>query len=143
MLEIVSAGVIIYRIKNNIIEYLLLHHIAGHWDFAKGKIESGETIQEAALRELDEETGLRTTLEEGFEKSIEYSFIDRSGESTRKTVHYFIGRVGEETIRLSREHKRYLWLPYHEAYAKITYNTAKSVLEKSHAFIKHHDEQLI
>lgn len=140
MHEIVSAGVVIYRITNNMIEYLLLHHIAGHWDFAKGKVEAGESHEQAALRELHEEAGLKTSLEDGFKESIGYSFVDRSGEFTQKTVHYFIGRVEDEKVTLSREHKNYVWLPYKDAYAKMTYDTAKLVLEKAHRFIKQHDD---
>lgn len=139
MRELLSAGVVIYRIRNNVIEYLLLHHIAGHWDFAKGKIEPGETKEQAALRELHEESGLKTSLEQGFQESIEYSFMDRSGEPTKKTVYFFIGRAENDTVTLSAEHKNYMWLPYDKAYKKMTFDTARKVLEKAHAFIKAHD----
>jgi bis(5'-nucleosidyl)-tetraphosphatase len=141
MRELLSAGVVIYRVKNNLIEYLLLHHIVGHWDFAKGKIEAGETKQQAALRELHEETGLRTDLEPGFIESISYSFVDRSGEPTKKTVYFFIGRVNDEQVVLSSEHKDFIWLPYDKALSKMTFDTARQVLKKAHEFIKAHDMQ--
>jgi bis(5'-nucleosidyl)-tetraphosphatase len=140
MREIVSAGVVIYRVINNSIEYLLLHHIVGHWDFAKGKLEIGETKEQAALRELHEEAGLRTSLKEGFHNAIEYSFIDRDGELTKKTVHFFIGRVEDEQVTLSHEHKDYVWLPYKAAYAKMTFDTARNVLQNADKFIKVHDD---
>ena len=139
MRELISAGVVVYRVKNNLIEYLLLHHIVGHWDFAKGKIEVGETKEQAALRELHEEAGLRTELEPGFIDSISYNFVDRSGEPTRKTVYFFIGRVNDEQVVLSSEHKNFMWLPYDKAYTKMTFDTARQVLQKAHEFIKAHD----
>ena len=139
MREIASAGVIVYRVKNDEIEYLLLHHIAGHWDFAKGKVEPGETIEQAALRELHEEAGLRTDLEEGFQDSIEYKFMERDGLMTKKTVFFFVGRVNDEQVILSDEHKNYVWLPYKEAHAKMTFDTARAVFERAHAFIRAHD----
>jgi bis(5'-nucleosidyl)-tetraphosphatase len=142
MREIISAGVVIYRVKNNLIEYLLLHHIVGHWDFAKGKMEAGETKEQAALRELHEEAGLKTELEPGFVDSISYSFVDRSGERTKKTVYFFLGRVDEnEQVVLSSEHKNFMWLPYDTAYSKMTFNSGRKVLQKAHEFIKAHDAQ--
>lgn len=136
MRELLSAGVVIYRMKNEDIQYLLLHHIAGHWDFAKGKIEEGETKEQAALRELHEEAGLRTELEAGFMDSISYSFTDRSGERTKKTVYFFLGRVHDEQVVLSHEHKNFTWLFYEDAYTKMTFDTARRVLQKAHEFIK-------
>lgn len=141
MHEIISAGVIIYRVHNNTIEYLLLHHIAGHWDFAKGKMEANESKEETALRELHEEAGLRTTLQEGFSDSMTYTFRNREGVLTKKSVFYFLGRVNDEQVVLSHEHKDYVWLAYKDAYTKLTYDNARAVLEKAHAFIKKHDAQ--
>lgn len=141
MRQLISAGVVIYRLKDNLIEYLLLHHIVGHWDFAKGKIEAGETNEQAALRELHEETGLRTELEPGFIDSISYNFVDRSGEPTKKTVYFFLGRVNDEQVVLSPEHKNFIWLPYDKAYAKMTFDSARRVLQKAQEFIKAHDAQ--
>lgn len=72
-----SAGIITYTLDdNNEILYLLLRYGAGHWDLPKGKIESGETKQEAALRELMEETGLTATIDNNFEEQIKYIFTD-------------------------------------------------------------------
>ena len=62
-----SAGIIIYTTHNDTALYLLLRYGAGHWDLPKGKIETGETKQEAALRELMEETGLVAQLDDDFD----------------------------------------------------------------------------
>lgn len=139
MREVSSAGVVIYRIKDGVIEYLLLHHIVGHWDFAKGKIEPGETKEQAALRELHEEAGLRTELIPGFIDSISYNFTDRSGEPIKKTVYFFLGRVdADEQVVLSHEHKNFIWLSYDKASSKMTFDSARRVLQKAHEFINQH-----
>ena len=52
-----SGGLITYRDKDGITEFLLLHYVGGHWDFPKGKLEIGEDAVAAAHRELEEETG--------------------------------------------------------------------------------------
>lgn len=51
-----KAGVILINDENNI---LLVQNYDGKWTFPKGGIECGETIEEAAVRELFEETGIR------------------------------------------------------------------------------------
>ena len=58
--EISAGGVVFYENnQKNIREYLLLKHQgAGHWDLPKGHLEDNETLQEAALREVYEETGI-------------------------------------------------------------------------------------
>ena len=58
MIEQQSAGIITFIQTDHEILYLVLHYLSGHWDFAKGKLELGETLVQAAQRELFEETGL-------------------------------------------------------------------------------------
>ena len=59
MKAVQSAGIVVYYQENKHIEYLVLQYAAGHWDFEKGHIETGETKEEAAKRELMEEAGLQ------------------------------------------------------------------------------------
>ena len=72
MEQVYSAGIITYTTDNDHIEYLLLHYRDGHWDFPKGKLEPRETKQEAAHRELYEETGLTAELDNDFEETFSY-----------------------------------------------------------------------
>lgn len=134
----VSAGIIVYYKPNGQPEYLLLQYTAGHWDLAKGKLEPGETNMQAALRELQEETGIsKIEMNEGFEESLKYVFKDYTGQPIEKTVHFFVGQVHKKEVAiLSREHKGYIWLPYDEAVQKLTYQNAKDVLIKANEFIK-------
>ncbi|MCX5922916.1 MAG: bis(5'-nucleosyl)-tetraphosphatase [Candidatus Dependentiae bacterium] len=133
-----SAGIVVYYENNQSTEYLLLQYGAGHWDFAKGKLEQGETKIQAALRELQEETGLTTIdIKKGFESSLTYTFQDFRGNPVEKTVHFFIGQVPtKEKITLSHEHKDYTWLPFEPALEQLTYQNAKDVLTKAHEFLK-------
>ena len=135
MIEQQSAGIITCIEKDYEIHYLLLHYVSGHWDFPKGKLEPGETAQEAAIRELQEETKLSVMLVPGFEKSLQYIFKER-GKLIKKTVIFFVGKANQETIMLSREHNGYLWLTYEKAYEKLTYDNAKEVLEQANSFLK-------
>jgi mutator protein MutT len=122
-----SAGIIIYKKENDTILYLLLKYIGGHWDFPKGKMEPGETKQQAALRELKEETNLTAQIDDNFEETIQYVFM-YNREKTTKTVYFFTGQALTTDVKLSHEHTDYAWLPYQNALEQLTYDNAKEIL---------------
>ncbi len=132
-----SAGVVVFYRHKETIEYLLLHYESGHWDFPKGHIEKGETKQETALRELQEEAGITANLIAGFEESFEYFFKNaKTHELINKTVYFFVGQTHTKKITLSHEHIGYEWLEYKQALKKITYKNAQNLLKKIHAFLQ-------
>lgn len=126
-----SAGTIV--VNNG--KYLLLHYEAGHWDFAKGHVEPGETLQQTALRELKEETGLDGEILEGFEERFKY-FFRSEGKLVQKEVILFIAKVVSETVTLSDEHTGFAWLHIDDALAKLTFKSSKEALQKTHKWLR-------
>ena len=61
----------------------------GKWDLAKGKIEKGESLEEAAVREIAEETGLKDLILEKFINTTFHIYTERNGEKILKTTHWF------------------------------------------------------
>lgn len=136
----VSAGIVVYYkpTDGSEVEYLLLHYVAGHWDLPKGKLEAGETKIQAAIRELEEETGLtEIAIHEGFEESLMYQFRDKHGNPIEKTVHFFVGQVPHRNspVKISREHQGYDWLPFNKAMQRLAFSNAQQVLQRAHQFI--------
>jgi 8-oxo-dGTP pyrophosphatase MutT (NUDIX family) len=133
----VSAGAVIFFLdsEKNVL-YLVLHYAAGHWDLAKGHIEENETSQEAALREIVEETGLQVQLEDNFEQSYEYFYKDQGGQLIHKKAIFFVARAHSHSVKLSFEHLSYKWLPFHEAIKQVTFANTRQLLQLADQWIK-------
>ena len=135
MIEETSSGVVLFRKENEKILFLLLHYPSGHWDFVKGKMESGESPHETAIRETREETGIiDVKLLDYFEEWIQYNF-QFEGELVQKKVVFFLGETKTKDIKISHEHLNYTWMDYSTAMEKITFDNAKTVLSKSYALL--------
>lgn len=138
MIEERSAGAVVFYIADMSSispEYLLLHYEAGHWDFPKGAIEQGESELDTVKREVWEETGIsHIEIIQDFRKEIQY-FYRKEGELVRKTVIFYLARSNTKEVRLSYEHKGYLWLDFPRAMRKLTFRTARNVLEAAHTHL--------
>jgi mutator protein MutT len=135
MKQLYSSGVVVFAEQEGEVKYLLLQHIAGHWSFPKGKMEGGETKQQAGLRELQEEAGIDAELLPGFEKRFTYQFYDTHKNLVKKTVYFFVGRASGSEIKLSEEHQHFAWVPFNEAFTLVTHDNARDVLCSAHQFI--------
>ena len=93
------------------------------WTFPKGKLEPGESEEEAALREVHEETGLDVDLgrELGY---VEYT--DPKGRP--KTVRYWVMNVDGGEFTPNREVSELRWLPLEEAPALLSYDRDREIL---------------
>lgn len=133
----VSAGFIIYKIEDDEIYYLLLRHPT-HWSFPKGHIEESETPKDAAIRELEEETGISKEDIEiipNFQDSTSYIFF-KNGDPVSKKNIYFLARLKKQKpIRLSKEHLKYDWFKYREAERAIGFLNMIEVLRRAHQWI--------
>ena len=115
---------------------LLVHHIAGHWSFPKGHPERGESAEEAAKRELEEETGLHVIklLQKELLEEV-YTFTHR-GEKIYKTVRYFIALVdGKEYPQLD-ELFGCEWYSFDEAEKVLSFENTKKLLRKTFTILK-------
>ena len=137
-----SAGVVIFRIENKEIYYLLLHYPTEarskkeYWDFPKGHPEKGETQKQAAAREVAEETGLKDiTFAPGFQESIQYYF-SVEGKTVFKTVVFFLAETKKKEIKISFEHTGFIWLPFTQAMEKLKFANARRILRAAHRYLK-------
>ena len=131
MIEETSAGIVIFRKEGSKKIFLLLHYPSGHCDFVKGKMEKGESTNQTAVRETQEETGITDiTFVKDFEEWIEYNF-KYQGELVQKKVVFFLAETKTKEIKISHEHSGYTWMDYNSAMEKTTFDNAKTVLTKA------------
>lgn len=83
-----AAGGLVLRKADSGTQVLLIHDRYGHVGFPKGHLEPGETWEEAAIREILEETGIKSRII-SLLGDIEYP-IERKGSTVRKQVRLFL-----------------------------------------------------
>jgi 8-oxo-dGTP pyrophosphatase MutT (NUDIX family) len=130
----ISAGGVVYRRGECGIEFLLCGRTAEHlWALPKGTPEYGETLEQAAQREVREETGLGVAIEAPL-GTIDYTFT-RPVQRVRfdKTVHhYLMYPTGAGSIeRHDAEYDSVEWFPSEEALALITHRNEAKVLHRA------------
>lgn len=130
-----SAGVVIFRKEEDKLYYLILHYPAGHYEFAKGHIEPGETAKDAALRETVEETTINDLEFLDFEEKISY-YYSKDGKPIQKQVIFFLAQTQTKDVSTSFEHTGFEWLEYEKASKRVTYDNAKKILEKADKFLR-------
>ncbi len=104
----------------------------GIFGLPKGTPNPGESVEETALREVKEETGLDVEIEKKIDV-IEYWFV-RAAIDTRfhKFVHFYLMRpTGGHTSLHDHEHDFVEWLPLNEAKHMLTYHNEVRILEKA------------
>lgn len=97
------------------------------WTLPKGTPDPGETIEETALREVGEETGLEVRIVAPL-PSIEYAFV-QDGTRIHKTVHYFLMEpTGGDLSRHDHEFERVRWIGFAEAGGLLSFATERELV---------------
>lgn len=139
MKKTVSAGIIIFRRTPDGLRYLLLYKGKNYWNFPKGKIEMGEKSFETAIREIHEETGLRSNelrMQSNF-KAFEKFVFQHEQEKIFRVVILYLAETKQSQIRISPEHEGFGWFTISEAKKILTkHPDTFRILERAHRFIK-------
>jgi ADP-ribose pyrophosphatase YjhB (NUDIX family) len=130
ILEFSAGGVVL---KDGTVLLIRARDLKGRpvWTFPKGKLNEGEKSQQAALREVAEETGWRCRIEAELPKS-QYWF-QRAGRRVKKTVRWFRMIPLEQIGQPDQEVDEVAWLPLADAPARLTYEADRKLLKTATA----------
>lgn len=132
----VSAGGVVWREREQPgeVEVVLVQTPARRWSLPKGTPENGEKLDETALREVSEETGLQVQLDEKI-GVMRYSF---GGEEARidKAVHFWLMQpTGGSFEYHDDEHIDVRWVGLGDAMRMVSYRNTASLLEDAAALL--------
>ena len=104
------------------------------WVLPKGHLEAGESPEQAAVREVEEETGIRGSVVEAL-GIIDYWFV-ASGRRVHKTVHhYLLDAIGGELSTVDIEVDQVEWVPLSEAAGRVRYADERALVERAAALV--------
>ena len=131
-----SAGGVVFRVEDGRPLFLLIRDSYRNWGFPKGHVENGEAPEQAALREVQEETGLADLSLRGEVDTIDWYFRFR-GRLIHKVCHFFLMETGQAETSPQRTEgiTACRWAPYDEAREVISYANARGVLRRANEMI--------
>lgn len=122
--QVEAAGGILWRVVDGRLEVCLVHRPKyDDWTFPKGKLDAGETHEQAAVREVEEETGLRGVLGR---ELVSTAYVDNKGRPKR--VRYWEMTVAGGSFTANVEVDELRWVDVDEARRELSYDHDRDVL---------------
>lgn len=105
------------------------------WSLPKGHVEPGETVEDAAVREVAEETGITGTIL-GSLGTIDFWFVV-DGRRIHKTVHHFLMRaVSGELSDADIEVTKVAWFPLPEIADRLAYSDERHLIDQADVLLR-------
>ena len=134
--EETSAGGVVVRVEEGTTFVLLIRDSYQNWGFPKGHLESGEVPEAAALREVEEETGVSDLTIRGSIDAIDWYFRFR-GQLVHKVCHFCLMETSGTATSPQRAEgiTACRWTRFDEAETLISYANARDVLRRAQELV--------
>ena len=111
----------------------------GIWALPKGTPRAGESVEEVALREVSEETGLKVRIVADL-GSIHYVFVRQNVRYEKEVQHFLMEAVGGDLSLHDAEYDLVSWFPISEAYRRMTYQNEVEIVRRAEEYLRQEDE---
>jgi 8-oxo-dGTP diphosphatase len=128
--EKLAAGGVVFTLSDDGEQRVLIIHRPEYddWSFPKGGVEPGESLEDAALREVREETGIECRIGQKIDIS-RYMYRTRKGNMKPKAVHYFLMEATSSHISVDGDEVDIAeWLSIDEARERLSHKADKEML---------------
>lgn len=140
--EVFSSGFLLFRMQKQL-QFLLMKH-SSRWDLPKGHLDPGETKQQAAIRELWEETGVK---QEDvwcdpsfvFENRYWVSYKRNGGKKQLKELTIYLGFLKSDQDIATTEHEGFAWFDWQPPH-QIQLETIDPLLKKIDIYLRQQPE---
>ena len=128
MIREFSAGGLVYKNLNGQVLWMVVQH-SGYkgWIFPKGHIEKGETSEEAAIREVKEETGISAKIIEKIGET-KYFYVREGEKRFKEAVFFLMEFLGGDESTHDSETMDIVWLDFENALEKLSFKDEKRIL---------------
>lgn len=133
-----AGGIVLRRTEEGGIDVLVIQHSSHKgWSFPKGWVEAGETPQQAAIREVEEESGARAEIIADLPPT-RYFYVNREKQRVSKTVTWYLMRyLGEGNQTHAYEVSAVEWVPLETVHALLAYKNDKDLFSVALGEIVH------
>ncbi len=128
MEEISAGGVVV--VDDTV---LTLRKYQGDWVLPKGRLEDNETSEEAAIREVYEETGVKGEIKK-YIGYLKYTYVHGDGERVNKTVHYYLMTSGNTEFTKPQKEEGFMeavFLEHEKVIERLKHEAEKNMVRKA------------
>ena len=131
-----ASGGLVHTAQND----LLLIFRLGRWDLPKGKLDEGESLEDCAIREIEEETGAKgLSVERALQ--VTYHTYHQNGKNNLKESHWFLVKAAAKTPltpQTDENVEKCIWVPIEkiQPYIDGSFATVADVLKQGVSILK-------
>ena len=129
-----SVGGVPYRTSTRGFQIAMCRSFAGHWVLPKGGLEAGETAEDAARREVLEETGLSTRIVCRL-GDVRYRFSAKGSRFSKRVDHYLLRVIGGDLRHNPDEHIECRWFESARAQRVARYESEAGIINQAERVI--------